>query len=705
MFSVTGRVTQNSADAPEYFGVSVLPRPEELAKGFFMMISKTAVVGAGNMGSGIAQKIATEGFEVVLVDSSEELALNGKKRVSASLEQAQAKRLFSTEQCQAILSRIHPSGSLENLRDAQLVVEAVFEDKRVKTELFQKLDALCPATTILATNTSSFLVRELCAGLRHPERIIGLHYFYHPAKNRLVEVIGHATSNPTLLQAAWLFQEATGKTPIRSKDAPGFVVNRFFVPWLNEAVRLMTEGYSISQIEKAAKESFGIGMGPFELMNVTGVPITLHAARSLAGSLGSFYAPAEKLVQQVEGKQPWDLLEEVPDVNAQPIVDRLWGVVFQVVSELLEEQVCEPEDIDIGARVGLRWIEGPLQKINKMGLRRVASLQQEIAERYQLPTPGWWSRQKGETISLRRVLRSDNQGVATLQIHRPADLNALDPETLDQLEREFVAAQNDSSVKAIVLAGSGKAFVAGADVKFFVDNIRASRIAEIVRFAAAGQDFFRRIEKCKKPVICRLHGLALGGGAELALACHVIVATPKANMGFPESGIGIYPGLGGTQRLTRRVGKNVARQLLYSGDVIGSAELLELGIVSEVVSPESITDAIVRAAAKPPVPTKSPDNKRSRLAAVVATQSIDKLLNGPDKADVPELVDSKKRIQKKAPLALKAIERLTELADKASLEEGLAAETEGLANIFSTADALEGMSALLEGRRPTFSGK
>ena len=138
-------------------------------------------------------------------------------------------------------------------------------------------------------------------------------------------------------------------------------------------------------------------------------------------------------------------------------------------------------------------------------------------------------------------------------------MNALNEAVVAQLQEAFHAAAGRSAVKGIVIAGSGKAFVAGADIRFFVRNIEAGTIDAIARVHEAGQALLREIETCPKPVIARLHGLALGGGVELALACHAIVATPKASLAFPETGIGIYPGLGGTQRTPRRVGTGARR--------------------------------------------------------------------------------------------------------------------------------------------------
>ncbi|TDI13994.1 MAG: 3-hydroxyacyl-CoA dehydrogenase/enoyl-CoA hydratase family protein, partial [Acidobacteria bacterium] len=193
-------------------------------------LHRLGVVGAGNMGSGIAQKMATEGHPVVLVDVDQTQVERGMQRITDTLAEAVERKLFQQEQAEAIRGLVQASTDFTALADCDLVVEAVFEDLAVKQEVFRRLDQACAEKTILATNTSSFTVSELAQVTGRADRFLGLHYFYHPAKNRLVEVVpGEGTSQETL-RAAWRLQEMLDKTPIHSEDAPGFIVNRYFVP-------------------------------------------------------------------------------------------------------------------------------------------------------------------------------------------------------------------------------------------------------------------------------------------------------------------------------------------------------------------------------------------------------------------------------------------------------------------------------------------
>ncbi len=348
-------------------------------------VQKLAVIGAGNMGSGIAQKIATEGFPVILVDLDDDKVARGVEIIRTTLKEGVERRIFRPEQAKEIESRIEGTSDWSRLSDVDLVVEAVFEDEAVKKSVFTRLEEHCSPEAILATNTSSFLVTELADGMKNPERFVGLHYFYHPAKNRLVEVVPGRATSEYATQRAWTLQEQIGKTPIASADASGFVVNRYFVPWLNEAVRLLEEGAAdIPTIEASCKKTFRIGMGPFELMNVTGVPIAMHAANTLGEKFGPFYSPTRALRDQVALGENWKTDGEADESKFAAIEERMLGAVYFVAAGLVDEKVSTIEDTDIGARVGLRWPAGPFQMMNRTGVANSAALAGKIA------TSGIW---------------------------------------------------------------------------------------------------------------------------------------------------------------------------------------------------------------------------------------------------------------------------------------------------------------------------
>jgi len=664
------------------------------------------VVGAGNMGSGIAQKMATEGFDVVLVDVDDAKVERGVHAIRGTLGDAVERRILSPDTAETILARVRGTSRFDDLAEADLVVEAVFEDFDVKQEVFARLDRICRSDAILATNTSSFAVSDLAAGTRLPERVVGLHYFYHPAKNRLVEVVAGARSAPAAFGRAWAIQEAIGKTPIRSRDSSGFIVNRFFLPWLNEAVRLLEEGVAnTATIDAAAKWGFGIGMGPFQLMNVTGIPIAMHAAHTLGRAFGPLYAAPAALREQFASGQPWSLEGDADVSRFDAVIDRLSAVVYYVAAALVDEGVGTIEDTDIGARVGLRWRRGPFEMMNHRGIRDAAALASECARRWNVRLPDTLLRQAAANVPYRLqvVTRSVEDGIATIKINRPDAMNALNEQVMDQFADLFLLSADDPAIKGIVIAGVGKAFIAGADIRFFVKNIEAKNLQQIVMFTRAWQDLLLTIERCAKPVVARVHGLALGGGVELAMACHAIVATPKASFGFPETGIGIYPGLGGTQRTPRRIGIGLAKWLVLTGQIIGAEEARAIGLVDRVVPYEQLDSVIhdVVAAGRPREREQAPvPDSHKTIADFFEAKSAGPGDTGVSAAppDDPRIASALRKLGAKAPIALRIASELIDRSVEVPIEEGVRLELARLEEIFSTADAYEGLSSL--GRRP-----
>jgi enoyl-CoA hydratase/3-hydroxyacyl-CoA dehydrogenase len=675
-------------------------------------IRKIGVIGGGNMGSGIAQKIAQEGIAVVMVDLKEEFVQRGLGTIRRLLQEGVERKIFKPEQVDQILSRVTGTTDFKAVADADIVIEAVFEDKQVKADLFKKLDQICSPRTILATNTSSFFVSEFAEKTSRPDRFIGLHYFYHPAKNRLLEVIPHSKTSPETLEKSLLAAKLHGKTSIVVKDAPGFAVNRFFVPFLNEAARMLAEKLAdIPTIEEAGKRAFKIGMGPFELMNVTGIPIAVHASTTLGNELGPFYAPAPILKAQLERKQNWNLQGAVDESRVQAAVDRFHGVCLGVAAALVDEGVASIEDTDRGAKIGLRWIMGPFEIMNKIGVAKAYSAVQAICRRYpdfKMPAILEKQHRLGKPFEFSFVDLEVKNDVAWITLNRPEAMNALNETVVAQLDRRFTEAEADGRVKAIVFQGAGKAFVAGADIRYFVEKIKAGRIPDIVAFTRKGHELLLRIEESRKLTIALLDGLSLGGGSELALACQAIVATPAGSMAFPETGIGIYPGLGGMLRTARHVGPALAKYFAFTGAPISAADAQALGIVTRLVEP-----AAVEAAVQSLISGKKPDKYGPRdipqkfkvFADLFGPGSVDRLLSGnaPAGAAAEPAGKVTKALGFKAPLALRIANEIVDRQEGLPMREAVEIELGRLKDIFATADALEGLSSVGR-RRPEFKG-
>ena len=285
-------------------------------------------------------------------------------------------------------------------------------------------------------------------------------------------------------------------------------------------------------------------------------------------------------------------------------------------------------------------------------------------------------------------------------MNRPEALNALNPEVVDQLGAAFEGLAARENIDTIIITGSGKAFVAGADIGFFIGHIQRGTIEEIVGFTRRGQQLLQRIDDCPQTVIAVVNGLALGGGLELALAADRIVALPGARLAFPETGIGIYPGLGGTQRTTQRIGPGLAKYLIYTGRMLSAHQAYEIGLVDQVVNWEQLA-AVMSSEWSPP---KQPDLSAQwqQVADVFEQYSLAELL-ADDDYDDPRLGEetiakARKQLRRKAPLALRLAERLIDA------QQGPASELEHLEELFSTADALAGLRSA-GGKPPVFMGR
>ena len=665
-----------------------------------MKIKSIGIIGAGTMGAAIAQKFAQENFKVILADREMKFVDKGIGNITKMLHEGLEKKVFTQQQVDGCIGNITGTENLNDLKQCDLIVEAIFENFEAKSDLFKNLSAIVEADTILATNTSSYSVTDLSACVSHPERFVGLHYFYHAAKNRLVEIIPGEKTSPEVVDAVRSFSMLSGKDAITCRDSYGFVVNRFFVPWLNESVRLFQDNIAnIPTIDAVCMEVFGIGMGPFALMNATGVPVAYHSEKTLE-RYGTLYAVAHRLRKQAEAGEQWDLSGNVntdPEIR-EIITKRMSGVVFFVCSQLLDEKVCHAVDINRGAKIGLKWRKGPIELMQQAGQEKVWSYIKAIADLYQEAMPAsigadYWD------MSFVDLEKKNN--IALITMNRPEDLNALNEVVMKQLDERFTDANNDPGIETIILTGSGKAFVAGADIKFFVKNIKANRIDDIEKFTAYGQSVYHKIDQSAKKVVAVINGLALGGGLELALCADVILAMPKATMAFPETGIGIYPGLGGTQRSTWRVGKPMARYLVLSGKMLSAKDALEVGLIDKVISPEELFEYVAGTA---PIPGRNKlaiSDKWKKIADFFEANTTAAIIAGdqlkPCGMSEDESAKISKTLKRKAPVAVS-------LADKL-INEGNGPESElaYLREIFTTSDALLGLTNI--GKQVEYEGK
>jgi 3-hydroxybutyryl-CoA dehydrogenase len=268
-----------------------------------MDIKDVCVIGAGVMGSGIVQLLATYGYNVALVDENEQILNKAKNAIEKNLERFfVAKNKISKEDAENYLNRIHLFVNKgEAVKGVQLVIEAVFEDMNLKKKLFAELDSICDKEVILASNTSSLSITEIASESIHQDRIVGIHFFNPPTVMKLIELIKGKNTSEKTLKIAKDFSEGLRKTVVIVNDSPGFVTSRLIYVMCNEAINMKLEGIaSAEDIDAACKLAFNFPMGPLELSDLVGLDIYDKIGNYLANELGEKYKPSPLLKEMVK---------------------------------------------------------------------------------------------------------------------------------------------------------------------------------------------------------------------------------------------------------------------------------------------------------------------------------------------------------------------------------------------------------------------
>jgi len=265
-------------------------------------IKRVAVVGAGSMGSGIAYICAGKGYEVSLVEVNEDLLKRGVSRIREMIVTGVSRGKFSPKDAEEILKRIKGTTDIaEAAKDADIAVEAVFEDLNVKKDVFKKLDENCPSHAILASNTSALSLTEMSQATKRPDKVLGLHFFNPPYAMKLVEIVMTDQTSEETRKTTEDFVRGLGKVTVTVKDSPGFIVNRMVLPMLNEAAYLLQEGKAtMEDIDKAATSGMNFPMGPFQLADYVGLDIALSVLNYMYETMGEKFKPCPILVEKVK---------------------------------------------------------------------------------------------------------------------------------------------------------------------------------------------------------------------------------------------------------------------------------------------------------------------------------------------------------------------------------------------------------------------
>lgn len=359
------------------------------------------IIGAGTMGIGIAQVAATNGCKVWIYDANAKQVETATVGLEKTLTKLVDKQKISAEKMTEILANISIATELKDFKDCELIIEAIIENKEIKTKVFTELEKYVSESCVIGSNTSSISITSLGAELQKPERFIGIHFFNPAPLMPLVEVIPSLLTEKSLAEKIYSLMEDWGKTPVVAKDIPGFIVNRIARPFYGEGLRIVEENIAtVEQVDDAMKTLGNFKMGPFELMDLIGVDVNFSVTKTVYNEY--FYDPKYKpsLLQQrmseaklhgrKTGKGFYDYSEGA--IKAEPVKDdALYQQIFmRIISMLINEAVeakrlgvANDEDLELAMQKGVNYPKGLLAWGKEIGYAKISETLQDLYEEYQ----------------------------------------------------------------------------------------------------------------------------------------------------------------------------------------------------------------------------------------------------------------------------------------------------------------------------------
>lgn len=528
-------------------------------------INKIAVLGAGVMGNGIAQIAAQAGLNVTMRARTQSSLDGAMAGINKNLGRLVERGRLKLEDVPAIVGRINMTLNLSDaLKDVDVIIEAVPEEMDAKRALWGEVSQQTKPGTILATNTSSLSITEIAKVVSDPGHFVGMHFFNPPTIMKLVEIIPGEKTQPETIAAVKELAKRLGKTSVVvSRDAPGFIVNRILITYLNEAAKLLEKGYSKEQVDAAMQYKAGMPMGPFMLADLIGLDITYNILKVFEDNFGATYKMADPIrvlfTQRKLGRKTGEgfytygkpEVKEEQAIGFDPTV--LLELLVAEAEKLVAEGIADPVSIDLAMKLGANIPAGPFEL--KARLETAAGVEDKS------------------------VITETKNSVFWITLNRSSKLNSISTEMLNSVADAVEKSGSDNSIRCIVITGSGdRAFSAGADIVEF------SKLtpAQALDYTKAGKKAMKKIKASKKPVVAAINGLALGGGCELASWCDFRVASDKAKLGQTEANLGVIPGWGGTMILAKLVGEQRAKLLIMTGEMIIAEEARQIGLVDRV---------------------------------------------------------------------------------------------------------------------------
>ncbi len=666
-----------------------------------MEIKKVAVIGAGDMGHGIAELFAVNGYQVSLMDKFPEMLEKAKVRMQASLDKMVERGKITKEASVAALSRIVFYGEVgKAVAGADLVVEAVPESMDLKKAIIREASGAAPPEAILASNTSNIRITDLAEAASRPDRMVGMHFFNPPMVMKLVEVIPGSKTDPAVVEEVAGVCGKLGRTAVKvTRDSPGFIVNRINAADTLIFCLVLDKGLATPAEVDTYARGQGLPMGPYELLDFVGVDIGADSLAYFSKALSPEYGKGTTFARMAkEGKlgkktgsgfYDWSTgRAQIPQVNPTEKVSimDIFALEINESVKLIEEGVAGPEDVEKGVTLGMNRPFGPITVAKDLSNAEVKSKLEELSQRFDCkifaparsisegkmrdavegrlatvaagPAPAAapaGAPREAPTATGALLVERLGGGVVKVAINRPK-LNLINGEVLDALDSTIDQVWNDPEVRVLLLTGEGSVFSAGADLSQYFSNSVA-----FMEFARKGARTLRRLTEVPKLTIAVLKGYALGGGLELALSCDLRLGTEDVEVGFPELTRGLVPAWSGSQRLPQLLGLSRASALVLTSERVRGKRAYEIGLVSRIL------------------PSGDPDGDAAKYAAELASSQ--------------------------APVATMMAKKLLNRGAEVPSDVGLEMEALAAGLLFGTEDLKEGVSAFLGKRKPEFKGK
>ena len=513
-----------------------------------------AVIGAGTIGPDIGYylKSALPDLKLYLVDVSQKAVDAALQRFQEYSRKAVARGKMSEVDAAAVTSNLIGTLDYADIAECDWVIEAATENLALKRRIFAQIEAVVRPDALITSNTSSLPAALIFSELKHPRRATVTHFFAPAWRNPAVEVIRWEQTDPAVVEyLRWAFC-MTGKVPLVTADVACFMLDRIFDNWCN-----------------------------FFVLNLAhGNPIITETNTLQAEMEGAHYTPApifrsvDTWVTVPPGKRV-----DVNSGTAQAVRERLLGILFSQSVDIVDREIGDPADLDLGCRLALGFKSGPLELMRSLGEPTSGrALMRLRDERPGMPMP---KRPFDAYQSfLRHILVDDLGDVKVITLRRPEAMNALHDEMNDEILSVIKRFENDSRVTGFVLTGYGnKAFCAGGDIGRFVDMLGDAPAS--AQYARDCSRLLVHLDQMKKPVVAALNGIALGGGFELASRCHSIVALKRAWIQMPEVTLGITHGIGAMAVPYRRWPHAAAtfNAMLRTAERLKAGRAHELGII------------------------------------------------------------------------------------------------------------------------------